>query len=342
MSGIRAGIGIFLAALLLGGCQESGDDGITVDATGTVVGRAWLDRNGNGVLEGSDGPAREVQVDLVQRSGGAPIHTASTNSAGEFVLSAVMVGDYRAVVDSGSVGDSLRVLRVDSADVTVSAGDTSTVLVGVTYPAATIDSARAAELEQRLFVEGLVISEWNTFGDGSMHVRDTTGAIRLLRVQPNGMATGDSIRVLGTTSLQSGRTVLRDGLVFMLRTGLESPDPVPVTTGEAAGAGGSALDAELVTVENAVIQDTARNSFGEIVLRVDDDSGLLDIVLDRDIPFSPAGTEVIGAEVDATGILLPPASGETGRWILKPRENPDITIREPTGGDAAPHAAGSP
>lgn len=330
MSGLRAGTGVLLAALLLGGCQESGDDGFMVDATGTIVGLAWLDRNGNGELEGSDGPAQDVRIDFVQRSGGAPVYTARTNSAGEFVLSDVMVGDYRAVVDSGSVGDSLRVLRVDSADVTVSADDTSTVLVGVTYPAVTIDSARAAELDQRLFVEGLVISEWNTYGDGSMHVRDTTGAIRILRVQPNTMAAGDSLRALATTSVQSGRAVLRDGLVFLLRTGVESPDPVDVNTGEAAGASSGVLDAELVRVEGAILQDTTRNSFGEIVLQVDDGSGLLDVVLDRDIPFFlnlPPDAEVLGAEVDATGILLPPESGVTDRWVLKPRENPDVTVR---------------
>lgn len=320
--------GLTLVALV-GGCRDNADDGIGIDATGRVEGLAWLDRNGNGTLEGSDGPAPDIRVRLLPPTGDEVLYSAVANAAGVFVFPSVVVGDYRAAVDTGSVGDTLRVLRVDSANPTVGAGDTVVVRVGVTYPTATVDSVRSASLDRRYFVEGRVISEWDTFGDGTIHVRDGTGAIRALRVQVNNAALGDLVRLLGTTSVQAGRPVLKDVLVFIVETGVESPDPVPATTARAASADGGQLDADLVRVVDAVIQDTLRNSFNEAVLRVDDGSGPLDIVLDRDIPlfidFPPDG--VIGAALDATGVLLPPASGAASTWVLKPRQSPDIVVQ---------------
>lgn len=327
----------WLATLVLGsaviaGCQEQGDDGVSVDAAGTVTGLAWIDRNGNGLLDASDGPARDIRVELRPWASYKVAYTAETGAGGDFTLDRVLVGDYVAAVDSGTVGDSLRILRIDSVRLTVSAGDTTTVVVGLTYPEVTIDSARSTALESRVFIQGLVLSEWNTFGDAAVHIRDTTGAIRVVRAQPSSVAAGDSVRVLGVTSLQAGRTVLKDGVVFLLETGVESPGPELITTGRAASADGGRFDAELVRVDNAVVQDTSRNTLGEPVLAVDDGSGTVEIVLDRDIFFFLAvtgGGDVIGSRADATGVLVPPASGAAGVWVLKPRQNADLTLRAP-------------
>ena len=321
-----------LLALLASGCQDEADDGISVEATGAVDGLAWLDRNGNGVLEGLDGPAPGVTIQLLPPTGRQILYSAESNAAGEFIMPAVMVGDYRVAVDTPSVGDTLRIVRVDSANPTVAAGDTASILVAVSFPATTIDGLRAAPLDRQYFVEGDVISEWDTFGDGTLHIRDATGAIRALRVQVNDAALGDRVRLLGTTSLQAGRRVIKDVLVFPVETGVESPDPVTTTTGTAATADAGTLDADLVRVSDAVIQDTLRSSFNEVVFRVDDGSGPLDIVLDQNLPtffldFPP--DSVLGVPLDATGILVPPASGARGTWVLKPRRNPDLLVISP-------------
>lgn len=319
-----------LLALAAGGCQDSADDGFGIDVTGAVGGLAWLDRNGNGVLEEVDGPARGIRVELLPPTGSRVLHSAESNAAGEFIMQNVTVGDYRVEVDAASVGDTLRIVRVDSTNTTVVAGDTATVLVAVSFPAATTDSVRAAPLDRRYFVEGDIISEWDTFGDGTVHIRDGTGALRALRVQVNSAVLGDHVRLLGTTSLQAGRRVIKDVLVFLVETGVESPGPVMTTTGAAATADGGALDADLVRVTDAVIQDTLRSPFNEVVFRVDDGSGALDIVLDRSLPaffldFPP--DNILGAPLDATGILVPPASGATGTWVLKPRRNSDLLVQ---------------
>ena len=327
----RAGVAaVALIAAVAGACQESGDDGIMVDATGTVGALVWVDRNGNGILEASDGPAANVEVELTAPGGRRALYTLETGPSGEAIRDDVLVGDYRAVLDSSTVGDSLRVLRVDSAQLTVIPGDTSVVLVGLTFPALSTDSLRSAPADARVFINGRVISEWSTFGEAAVHVRDSTGAIMAVRVAPTASEVGDSVRLVGVTATQSGQPVLKDAQVFIVQTGVESPPPVPVTTGEAATADGGRLDAQLVRVNDAVIQDTTRNAFGELVLEVDDGTGVVDIVLDRDIPFFlnfPAGSEILGTPVDATGVLVPPEVGAGGRWVLKPRGNVDIAVQ---------------
>lgn len=316
---------LFLA-LSPAGCDESADDGFTVDATGTVIGVVWLDRDGSTRLEASDGAVGDVRVELVPRMGGTAAYSGTSQGSGEFVIDDVLVGEYRARVDSTTVGDSLRVLRVDSANLTVEAGDTAFVLVGLTYPRLTIDSARAQPTDTRLFLEGLVLTRWANFGEASLHLRDSTGAIRAVRVQPTTVIPGDSVRLLGSTSVQTGQAIVRDGSVLLLRTGVESPSPDTVSTGAAAGALDGQMDANLVHVDSAVVQDTARNPAGELLLTVDDGTGSVDVVLDRDIQFFlQFGDGVIGAALDVTGVLVPSSPG--GPWLVKPRATADIVVR---------------
>lgn len=309
------------------------DDGLSVDATGSVLGLVWLDRNGNARLDGNDGPVRDVRVQLVPATSGAtvgsPAYSAESVEGGEFAIRDVLVGDYRVVVDMQTVGDTLRLLRVDSARVTVEANDTSVVTVGLTYPAVPIDSARMASLDTRLFVEGLVLTRWGTFGEASLHVRDSTGAIKAVRVQQVNVVPGDSVRLLGVTSVQTGQPVIKDALVFLLETGVESPPPDTIATATAATAGDGALDADLVRIEGAEVQDTTWTPAGELALTVDDGSGPVDVVLRFNVPF-PAGEDgqprIIGAEMDVTGVLLPSTSA-TGTWIIRPREPADVSTR---------------
>jgi DNA/RNA endonuclease YhcR with UshA esterase domain len=99
-----------------------------------------------------------------------------------------------------------------------------------------------------------------------------------------------------------------------------------VTTATAAAAGAGALDAELIHVESAVVQDTSRTGAGEFVLTVDDGSGPVDVVLDAQITFSPQfGGAILGSTLDVTGLLVPATTGT--RWLLKPRQNDDLVVQ---------------
>ena len=318
------GLAIGLAVAVYG-CETGSTDPFTVDATGAVTGVVWLDQNGNAVLDGNDTSVGDVTVLLVPRAGGSAAYSGQAGSGGVFLIEDVLVGDYLAEVDPGTVGDSLRVLRVDSARVTVLANDTAFVVVGLTYPALPTDSARALPPDSRVFVEGLVLTPWNVYGDQSLHVRDSTGAIRAIRVLPTAAAPGDSVRLFGTTTVQLGQPVIKDAQTFLLRTGVQSPDPDTITTGQVPGAAGGALDAELVHLDSAVVQDTTRNAAGELLFTVDDGTGAGEVLLDRDIPFQlQFGQEIIGTILRVTGALVPSATG--GDWVVKPRSRADIVI----------------
>lgn len=319
------------ASMLLGGalvvlaaCTEGGDP-VTVDATGEVHGLAWLDRNGSGELNETDAPVSDVTVHLTSRYGQEPLFSATSDASGTFEFPDVPVGDYRAMVDESSVGDSIQVLSIDSADVTVTAGEAAVVTVGFSFPAVPVDSARQAPVDSRVFIEGLVLNAWATFADSTVHVRDTTGAIRAVRTEPMPVTPGDSIRMLGTLRTRSGQPVLQDVSTFMLRTGSESPEPEVINAETARLADDGRLDAALVRLDSGVIRDTTRNALGEIVFTVEDASGTTAVLLDRDIDFQlNFTTEIIGTTLDVTGLLVPAST--SGEWVLKPRASSDVVV----------------
>ena len=123
------------ASIALGACENAGQDRVLeINASGTVAGVVYLDRDGNLELElPTDTVATGVGVSLVPR--GARQAAASTTSGqdGAFRFDAVPVGSYRVVVDTTSIGDSLRVARIDTADVNVAANGSAEVRVAVSY-----------------------------------------------------------------------------------------------------------------------------------------------------------------------------------------------------------------
>ena len=122
-----------------------------------------------------------------------------------------------------------------------------------------------------------------------------------------------------------GQPVLKDVRPEVVATGVVSPAPDPLTTAEAADADAGAFDAALVRVEGAIVQDTARDASANFVIRVDDGSGTLDIVLDRDIAFFFDPATLIGSTIAATGVLVP-SEVNSAVWVLKPRRNEDVSF----------------
>lgn len=313
-----------LGLALLAAC-ENGGGGTGVDATGTVTALVWLDRNGTEELEEIDGPVEDIRIELRRRNGSTVVSEGTTSAAGLVVLEDVPVGDYVVSVDETSIGDTLSLLRIDSTDVRVVASDTARVRVALTYPTMSFDEARALPQETRVFMEALALNAWSTYGDSTIHLRDTTGAIRTVRTIPVAIAAGDSVRVLGTTSIRTGQVVLKDAGFYLLRTGTESPPALDVSTDDAAVARDGALDADLVAITDAAVEDTAAVATGDYRLTVNDGSGPVVVLLDANIGFSfPAA--IIGRHVDVTGLLVPDEQA-SGRWVIKPRTRTEFTIR---------------
>lgn len=316
-----------LAALSLAAC--SGTDAtriVSVDANGNVAVVAYVDRNGDGVLSTGDTPLSGLRVRLTYASLPDSVASGATNTLGTLFLPGVPVGQYAVRVDSATLPDSLRVLAVDSAHFTLGSGDTVDVLVRAGYPNLSTREIRSTAAGTRVFAVGIALNQWNAFGDSTVAVADSAGAIRVVKLPPAPVAGGDSVRILGTVTSREGEPVLLGTNAFVL-SNAETPPPIAVTTADAADARNNTLDADLVRISNAVVKDTTRTFVGDIVVTVDDGSGPVDMVLDHNAPIQVIyQSPLIGQKVNATGLLFP--SG-TGNWVLKPRTTSDLQFLGP-------------
>lgn len=311
-----------LVLLTTGACDENAAERVLdIDATGSVLGLAYVDRNGNGQLDLTDGPQPNVRVHLTAVGGGTPVATALSNTLGTFEFRNVPAGDYQARLDSTSLPDSLRLVRIDSTRFRVAAADSVGLLVTLSFANATVASARALPAGRRVFIEGVTLNGLGTFGDSTLHIADSTGAIRATRVLSGTVNAGTRVRVLGTTELRDGQQTLADATVTPI-TPASQPQPAVVTTQGGANANNGALDAALVQVTAAPIVGATPTATGDFLISVNDGSGLLEVLIDRSTGINTAAF-IPGAQLTAVGVLV---TAGTGKWQLKPRTAADLTV----------------
>jgi hypothetical protein len=312
-----------LLALAGAGCA-AGDRIVSIPGQGYVAGLVYLDRDGNRLPGGPDAALQGVGVRLVIAGTLDTLVRATSDANGSFVFGAVPVGRYTVVVPGAAVfGDSVSVVQIDTADVALGVNDTSFVNVTVSFPSYTLAEARTRPLGEKMFVEGLALNNSTTFGDPTVHLRDTTGALRITGVRGPLVAVGDSVRFLGKAGRDSaGYVVVEDAQATILLI-VTLPVAVRVSTDSAASAGGGALDAELVRIVDGEIADDTTTVNGDYRFTVDDGSGPVLVVLDDDAGLTRT-PYVPGVVIDATGVLVPDGAGA---WVLKPRNNGDLVVR---------------
>src|SRR5688572_26543313 len=194
---------ITLSVLATGCTDSSPTDPLAIRATGTVAGLAFIDRDGNKVLDPSvDGPLAGLRVALVLPSTSDTIARAVTTGDGSYIMLQVPVGSYQLAVDTMSAGDSLSVTSAIRTSLLVESSDTIVSTVAATYPTKTVVEARRAPAGRRVFVSGLAVTSWSTFGDSTLHIVSGTAAIRATRVRPTIAASGDSVRLLARTGVR--------------------------------------------------------------------------------------------------------------------------------------------
>lgn len=319
----RAGLATLalLGATFLTACGNAGADRVlSIQATGLVKGSVHFDGNGSRVLDPGDVSLRGVKVRLVARGTRDTVAQASTDTAGRYRLTSVQVGPYVLLVDSTTI-DSGQVVRIDTGDVTVRPDDSVAVTVLVSFPRINVAQARALAVGKKVFVDGVALNGLATFGDSTVHLADTSGAIRATRVRAAFISAGDSVRFLGTRSTRDGQPTLDDVRSFAL--GIPGLPPARrVSTAVAAAADAGLLDAAQVKVVDARITDTATVA-GDYRLTVNDGSGSVAVLLDQDagLTRSPYVPDVV---IDAAGVLVPAGPGV---WRLKPRSNPDLVVK---------------
>jgi hypothetical protein len=308
-------------------CSNDKQDGIlAVRATATVVGVAFVDRDGDAKLNTStDGALPGVAISLQLPGSATTVARATSQADGTFLMSAVPVGTYHVAVDSVALGDSLRVVKIDKSDLTLTLGDTAVVTVMATYPTYALTDARKLPLGRKIFVKGVAVSSWSTFADSTLYITAGTASLRAANVRPTSAAAGDSVRLLGTTALRDGQPVLIDVTTFVISPA-QMPAPTTVTTSVAAKADAGRLDAAQVQIVNATILSGTLTVRGDLLLTVNDGSGRLDVFIDRatGVPLSPY---VPGALLSASGVLVP--APQAGTWRLKPRLERDMNVDFP-------------
>jgi hypothetical protein len=296
---------------------------LSIDATGHLRGLVFVDRNGNGLLELSDAPAVGVSIALVSPAATQRvIARATSNANGLYSFADVPVGRYGLIVESPTLGDSLQVADIDSATITVAAGDTSVAVITLGYEQLTVARLDSLPLGRRVMLRGVALNAWSTFGDSTLHVADTTGALRAIRVQPAVFAAGDTIRLVGTVLSHNSAVTIGDVTAFRIAAAPLTRVPVLLSTADAATAAGGTLRNDLVRIDSATIVSTQVLPNGEGAVNVDDGSGLLQVILDPSAGFGTQPNLVPGALLDAVGLLVRRTDGS---WQLKPRNAADIS-----------------
>lgn len=311
-----------IAVGLAASACESDSTVLEINATGAVSGVVFVDRNANGVLDAQvDGPAPNVSVVLTAPASQQVIARTTTSSSGLFIFPNVPVGRYGVNIEAPTLGDSLRLAGIDSATITVAARDTSVAIVTVGYQQIALGSLGTIPVGRRVIVQGIALNAWAAFGDSTLHLADNTAVIRAVRVQPINVIPGDTVRLLGTVALVNNMLTIADAVPFRIGTGALTRPQVVLSTALAASASNNTLQNDLVRIRRAVIINTQPGT--DLVVSVDDGSGIVQLVLDQSGGFGGLQNMVPGALVDATGVLVP---RDNGGWQLKPRSVSDITI----------------
>jgi hypothetical protein len=330
--------GVMLLAVAGAQCDNAGAGNVlSISASGIVKGLVYLDRNGNRVPDGPDTIMRNVRVRLIATGSLDTTVVVLSDSIGRFRVGTVPIGTYSAVVDTTTIGDSVRVIQLTPAQVVVAPGDSVTITATISFPVVSIRAARLLPTGRRVFIEGVLLSPRVVFGDTTGHFADTSMAIRLTRMRSGPVGIGDSLRLLGTTSTRDGQSTFDDAAITPLGAGA-GPLPRIVSTLVARAANGGALDAALVFIGNVTIVDTATvpgsgpppNTVPpnqDYRLTVDstpaDTVGRMEVLLDGHAGFSGAVLTQFRPDstISVTGVLVPAGAG---RWRLKPRILSDV------------------
>lgn len=322
---------IVLTLALAAGCDNAGEKltlpGYNSGAIGVFL---YLDRDGSQSYTTGDTVFTGARVALLAAGGSDTIRIASSSAQGLATFDSVPVGTYRVVVDRRALGDSIATVEGDSGTIRI-LGRVDSLLgsraVRLAFAEVTIAQARALPAGRRVFIRGRVLSPMQFFRDSSSFVMDASGTMRIVgsRHRPGraGNNVGDSVSVLGTTGVRQGQPVLLAGLFASLGNG-PAPVPQPVTVAEASTAKGGTLDAALVSVTGAKINDTMP-VLPDFLVRIAEAGNAAiraDVIIDSLVPvlstfFKP------GLTITVKGVLVPKGDGT---WVLKPRGGGDITL----------------
>ncbi|MEZ4414474.1 MAG: SdrD B-like domain-containing protein [Gemmatimonadota bacterium] len=316
-TGVVAGVALAVACT----APDSGDI-LEIEAVGNVVGRVYFDANANNREDAADPSVPGIPVRMTVRGAREAFATEVSDVNGQYTFADLPVGTYWIGVDTLVLGDTLFVLDADTTPVNVRPTVNTTKGVGLALAQVSIAEARLLPVGKKVTIEGFALNSRVAFGDSTIHLSNGPTAIRAINTLRNFplVTEGDSVRLTGRTARYLGQPVL-DGVTsqVLVRTG--TPTPAIVSTVAAASANGGALDANHVQVRVATVIDTLTAPSGDRVVRVNDGTGVLEVVFDDDITFNLPWLLPDSVASRLTGVLVPTGAGS---WQMKPRSQADI------------------
>lgn len=319
--GPRAAV-VFAGLLLLGACSNAGEDLSFGPGPGRAVTLVvFYDRDASGTFTAFDTTFPGIRAGLVTLGTQDTVAAGTSDAQGRIQIASMPLGRYRLAVDTTGLGDTLRLFAAIPDTLVVTASTPAQAVSGaLTLPRRTASQVRAAADGERVMVSGVVLSGLQRFADTTAHLRDATGALRLLDARNLGAPPfnieGDSVRVLGTVATRNGQKVIAQARLFTYYAfaGGTGPRVDTLSTASARTAAGGSRDADLVFINSAAIL-SATPVGSALQVTVDDASGPVDLLLDENLGAVP-GQFPVGMSVRAQGVLVPTG---TGFWQLKPR-----------------------
>ena len=316
-------------AIALGGCEEDGArNPLSVQATGTVSGVMFEDRNGDGEAGGGDRPAEGFTITLRQPAGGSH-GTVVTDTAGRFTFEDVPIGGLVLEVGEDLLGDTLELFGLALDPFTLGAGEDLRLQPGVSLLAYELAEVRTLAPGRPLFTSGIALNSLNP-AVRTLHIKtDEGGYLRIAGILSSGLQPGDSVRVRGRTAREAGQPLLQEGAFFFIRATGVIPEPVRVNTFEAAGAISGSLDAAFVQIDTAEILESELLDNDDVRVVVNDGSGPVEILMRA---FLGMDDDDFVADTifftRARGLLVPYEDAGDTRWRLLPRVRSDFRIEE--------------
>lgn len=313
--------------LLLTACDESGSgDAASIEAIGAVAAQLYYDANGNGGIDQGDQTLSDWTVTLEQPAGGV-IASETTDEEGVAIFEEVPIGRMKAGVPADELGDTLSLLPASVEPFLLPAFQTAELTPVVTLPSFTVEEVRGLPTGKPLFTEGVALNRL-VEGDMMLHIRSGGMYLRVLTVEESTTFTvGDSVRVSGRTAVAEGVPVLDGKAVFRIAPRAGIPQPITLTSGEAAGARGGSLDAALVEVSSVDVLQVVDEGDQGVYIRVDDGTGSLRI---RFRSYFNLDADSVNPETDsfafAVGLLVPVRLNDGVVWELHPRTSDDVGL----------------
>jgi hypothetical protein len=323
---LAAGLAVLTGALA---CSDATDvELLQIRGSGVLFGQAFVDLDGDGLLGSQDPPMADVDVLLVTSTSARVVQLTTTDENGAFSLFEVPVGTYLLSIDASALGDTLEMFG--SGDpISVQLGDTSQVNLGATYPTRTIEEILTAPVGTTVFTSGIALNSRNNADPaGQVHFSGETAYLRALNVERSGVATGDSVRLLGRVVSDNGRPAIDQVTPTVLVSGAALPIPVETTVAAASTADGGTLDAALVRIRTVEIADTATAADGNFHFWAVDGADSVEVVLRSFLGFDTTdfGPGVVRL-AQGTGLLSPVDDGVgIVRWRLLPRAGSDMVL----------------